>query len=324
MMSKKYFTGIALIALAAIGSSTILILRKDADHDSYFRYVLPMPFVAADCNDQDPKIHPFANEEPNDGIDQDCQNGDLILSPEFLDNDKDGYTDNNGDCDDTNPAIYPGAIETNNDGIDSNCDGEDNISNTHSIEIMKNVVTPSLPAPPPSRATIKHLGGKILLIPEKISSAELKIRIGVQQGVQQPALLGVGLYIESDIPDPETGRDYTEYFEHLGEGYAMQDGECIPQLIQQSSFVLNTKVQSSLELPIIDLSKTPMIFDRGVPQETWGCGEQKEVDLLNLINRAVEYGASIKIALYTTTSFAGVVEEVILSYEGKEITVIEP
>ena len=42
-----------------------------------------------------------------------------------VDNDQDGYSENQGDCDDTNPAIHPGGIETCGDGIDQNCDGSD-------------------------------------------------------------------------------------------------------------------------------------------------------------------------------------------------------
>ena len=40
----------------------------------------------------------------------------------FLDNDGDGYTENEGDCDDSNPDIYPGATEIC-DGMDNDCDG---------------------------------------------------------------------------------------------------------------------------------------------------------------------------------------------------------
>jgi hypothetical protein len=40
----------------------------------------------------------------------------------YLDNDGDGYTPDEGDCDDDNPAINPGAIEVY-DEVDNNCDG---------------------------------------------------------------------------------------------------------------------------------------------------------------------------------------------------------
>ena len=50
---------------------------------------------------------------------------DLKFGIEDIDNDEDGYTENDGDCDDTDPTIYPGAEEICGDGIDQDCDGED-------------------------------------------------------------------------------------------------------------------------------------------------------------------------------------------------------
>jgi hypothetical protein len=43
--------------------------------------------------------------------------------PDYLvDDDKDGYTENEGDCDDTDRDVHPGAVDTC-DGVDSDCDG---------------------------------------------------------------------------------------------------------------------------------------------------------------------------------------------------------
>ena len=44
-------------------------------------------------------------------------------NPMTIDDDGDGYTENQGDCDDTNASINPGATEIE-DGIDNDCDGE--------------------------------------------------------------------------------------------------------------------------------------------------------------------------------------------------------
>ncbi len=42
-----------------------------------------------------------------------------------IDNDSDGYTENQGDCDDSNNTVYPGAAEICGDGIDQDCNGSD-------------------------------------------------------------------------------------------------------------------------------------------------------------------------------------------------------
>ncbi len=48
--------------------------------------------------------------------------------PEAVDNDLDGFSENEGDCDDFNNTIYPGAQEIEDNGIDEDCDGEDTFS----------------------------------------------------------------------------------------------------------------------------------------------------------------------------------------------------
>ncbi len=48
---------------------------------------------------------------------------DAFVSDPFVDDDGDGYTENQGDCDDNNPLVYPYTAEICDDGIDNNCNG---------------------------------------------------------------------------------------------------------------------------------------------------------------------------------------------------------
>lgn len=77
---------------------------------------------AGDCDDRDAAVHPTADELPYDGLDNDCQGGDLV------DIDSDGHdaAEAGGpDCDDQDPQIHPGASETwDNGATDNDCDGD--------------------------------------------------------------------------------------------------------------------------------------------------------------------------------------------------------
>jgi hypothetical protein len=98
-------------ALAA-GPYTLTVADRDRDHDG--------SLAPADCDDDDPAIHPGAVDVPDDGIDQDCSGADAV----DLDRDRDGFT-RPADCDDANPAIHPGAVDTPGDRIDQDCAGGD-------------------------------------------------------------------------------------------------------------------------------------------------------------------------------------------------------
>ena len=104
----------------------------DADGDGYE--------LGVDCNDEDPAIHPDA-DEVCDGVDNNCDSVvdlDAIDQSDFyLDADGDGYGDalnvtsmcsattgytaDATDCDDSDAAIHPDAAEIC-DGIDNDCD----------------------------------------------------------------------------------------------------------------------------------------------------------------------------------------------------------
>jgi hypothetical protein len=95
-----------------------------------------------DCDDNNPNIHPDA-EEVCDGVDNNCNNeiDEGVLPRWYLDSDGDsfgnpsllvsieacqrpaGFVDNPDDCDDAAPMINPNAQELC-DGINNDCDGE--------------------------------------------------------------------------------------------------------------------------------------------------------------------------------------------------------
>ena len=82
-----------------------------------------------DCDDCDAEVHPGADEYCN-GIDDDC---DQLVDEDFdldgdglvdcVDDDEDGYTEEEGDCDDQDAGVSPAVHEACN-GVDDDCDGE--------------------------------------------------------------------------------------------------------------------------------------------------------------------------------------------------------
>ncbi len=97
-----------------------------------------------DCDDTNPSAHPGATEVTGDGIDEDCNSGEIC----YDDDDNDGYLDTTGDtrvsadadcadanegtntdpttdCDDANISAHPGAFEVVGDGVDEDCDSDE-------------------------------------------------------------------------------------------------------------------------------------------------------------------------------------------------------
>jgi hypothetical protein len=80
-----------------------------------------------DCNDGNPDVHPGAPEVCENGLDDDCVDGDAKCPETCDDNDEDGFGVGGScvvqDCDDTDENIHPEAVEVCGNDIDENCDG---------------------------------------------------------------------------------------------------------------------------------------------------------------------------------------------------------
>jgi uncharacterized protein YkwD len=132
----------------ASGSPLTALERPGAD---YFE-ASQLLAISGDCDDTDAGVHPGAAEACGDGLDQDCQGGDLTCPPEerllwYRDRDGDRHGDGtvteaatrpgssyfsageliatSGDCNDTDAGRHPGAAEVCGDGIDQDCSGAD-------------------------------------------------------------------------------------------------------------------------------------------------------------------------------------------------------
>lgn len=69
----------------------------------------------------------------------------LVLSsgpgPDDLDDDGDGFTENEGDCDDAAPNVFPGATDAPGDGVDQDCDGFDATAPLERLEVRVSEAT---------------------------------------------------------------------------------------------------------------------------------------------------------------------------------------
>jgi Ca2+-binding RTX toxin-like protein len=85
-------------------------LEPDRDGDGFA--------TPADCDDHDAAIHPGVTDVPENGVDEDCTGGDLVI----LDRDGDGVS-RPADCDDGNPLVRPGLAEIPGNAVDEDCKG---------------------------------------------------------------------------------------------------------------------------------------------------------------------------------------------------------
>ncbi len=108
-----------------VGGDTICNCVETDGDGFYGKDPLTCPY-GTDCNDNDPNINPAADEICQDGIDNDCVNGDSICPSCFVNVDRDSYCgDPAEDCDDNDPTVYPGATEICEDGKDNDCSAGD-------------------------------------------------------------------------------------------------------------------------------------------------------------------------------------------------------
>ncbi|MGK0360612.1 MAG: hypothetical protein ACI9U2_002925, partial [Bradymonadia bacterium] len=91
-------------------------INQDSDGDGF-------SVEAGDCDDTDPNRSPEVQEICDDGIDQDCNGGDIRCAVQ--DDDRDGFSVGDGDCDDRDPNTNPDAVEDCGDGVDQDCNGAD-------------------------------------------------------------------------------------------------------------------------------------------------------------------------------------------------------
>jgi Ca2+-binding RTX toxin-like protein len=70
----------------------------------------------ADCNDDNPAIHPGAVDLPENGVDENCDGADAVI----LDRDRDGFP-RPLDCNDNDARVHPGAADIPGNGVDEDC-----------------------------------------------------------------------------------------------------------------------------------------------------------------------------------------------------------
>lgn len=107
------------VPLASAPLSIEVMADRDADGWGAERH------GGGDCDDDDPDVHPEAEDVWYDGVDSDCDGA------SDHDADRDGFDAASGsgdqDCDDQDPDRNPGTTEIWYDGIDADCGGDDDL-----------------------------------------------------------------------------------------------------------------------------------------------------------------------------------------------------
>jgi len=93
-----------------VGTVTVAVADRDRDRDGALE--------PGDCDDGNAAIRPGALDVPEDGVDQDCLDGDAVN----LDRDRDGFT-RPSDCRDDRADINPVRVDIPGDAVDQDCKG---------------------------------------------------------------------------------------------------------------------------------------------------------------------------------------------------------
>lgn len=148
----------------------------DVDYDGYPK--------AEDCNDHDPNVNPGTTETMDNGIDDDC-NPETTDSSLDIDNDGDGYTENQGDCNDENASVNPGAIEIMGNNIDDNCNGT----------IDEDIVAPSIKITSPE--TFTTVGSSPITVTGTVDDPDAIVTVnGVKVTVENGAFTAKGITLK--------------------------------------------------------------------------------------------------------------------------------
>lgn len=116
----------------------VRIQHEDAYRDFPIISGMAKAYVFIDVEEKPDGDHDISSENARD----EYLKIEITLDRDFIDQDQDGFTPDQGDCNDYNPEIHPGAIETDGDGIDQDCGGTDGPDDVIDVHITHHHIRP--------------------------------------------------------------------------------------------------------------------------------------------------------------------------------------